>query len=115
MFGSVFTMRPKSGKEDAVLELFERWDRERRPKVKGTLASHIYRSTDNPKEWTCAVVFDSRENYMANAEDPGQDRWYRELVQLLEEEPRFKDGEVLLSHTEGTGVKRAQPTQTRRS
>lgn len=113
MFGTIFTLRPKPGKEDAVLEQFEKFDRERRPKIKGTLASHLYRRTDNPREWMGAVVFDSRENYFANAEDPEQDRWYRELVSLLEEEPRWMDGEVLLSYTEGTGSRRAQATQMR--
>jgi len=112
MFGTIFTLKPKAGKEHELLDLFERWDHMRRQRIKGALASHLYRSTDNPKEWMCAVVFDSRENYFANAEDPEQDLWYRELVSLLEEEPRWMDGEVLLSYMEGSGVRRTQPTQT---
>lgn len=97
MFGTIFSMRPKPGQENAVVALFERWDRERRPKIKGPLAGHLYRNVQNPGELMAAVVFDSRDNYFANANDPEQDRWYRELVALLEAEPRFIDGEVLRS------------------
>jgi quinol monooxygenase YgiN len=97
MFGTIFTMKPKSGQEAAVVELFQRWDRERRPKIKGAVAGHLYRSEQNPAELMAAVVFDSRENYFANASDPEQDQWYRDLVGLLEAEPRFIDGEVLVT------------------
>jgi len=97
MFGTIFTMRPKTGRENDVVALFDQWDRERRPKIKGALAGHLYRNDQNPGELMAAVVFDSRENYFANANDPEQDRWYRELVALLEAEPRFIDGEVLRS------------------
>lgn len=99
MFGSIFLMRPKPGQEDAVVALFDRWDRERRPKIKGARAGHLYRNAQNPAELMAAVVFDSRDSYVANAGDPEQDRWYRELVALLEVEPRFIDGEVLRSWT----------------
>lgn len=99
MFGTIFTMRPKPGQDKAVVDLFEKWNRERRPKIKGPLASHLYRNVENPAELMAAVIFDSRESYFANASDPEQDRWYRELVALLEAEPRFYDGEVLLSWT----------------
>lgn len=99
MFGTIFTMRPKPGQEAAVVALFDRWARERAPKVKGSLASHLYRNVGNPAELMGAVVFDSRDSYFANASDPEQDRWYRELVTLLEAEPRFMDGDVLRSWT----------------
>ena len=97
MFGTIFTMKPKSGQEAAVVELFKRWDRERRPKIKGAVAGHLYRNEQNPAELMAAVVFDSRANYFANASDPEQDQWYRDLVGVLEAEPRFIDGEVLVS------------------
>jgi heme-degrading monooxygenase HmoA len=95
MFGTIMLLRPKTGQEEAVLGLMDDWARERAPRVKGFVASYLYRNEQNPKELIGVVVFDSREDYFANADDPEQDRWYRRLVEHLEEEPRFIDGEVL--------------------
>jgi len=95
VYGTIALMRPKAGQEDALKAMFERWWTERRPKVKGAIASTIYRNVNNPAEIMVAVVFDSEENYKANADDPEQDKWYREMVQLLEGEPRWIDGVVL--------------------
>ncbi|HWO73204.1 MAG TPA: antibiotic biosynthesis monooxygenase [Dehalococcoidia bacterium] len=95
MYGTIALMRPKPGQEDALKALFERWWTERRPKVKGAIASTIYRNVSNPSEIMVAVVFDSEENYKANAEDPEQDAWYRQLRDLLEADPRWIDGEIL--------------------
>lgn len=99
MFGSIFVMRPRPGMEQAVIAHMGKWQEEREPKIKGFKASHLYRNVQNPAELMAAVVFDSKENYFANSDDPEQDTWYRELVALLETEPSFIDGDVLLSHT----------------
>ena len=114
MFGTIFTVRPKPGQENAVVGHFEKWARERGSKAKGALASYLYRNVQNPAELMCAVVYDSRDSYFANANDPEQDRWYRELVALLEAEPRFSDGELLLSYTASSGIVRSQPSEARR-
>jgi quinol monooxygenase YgiN len=95
MYGTIALMRPKAGQEPAVQALFEEWWTERRPNVQGAIGSTIYRNKSNPAELMVAVVFDSEENYTANANDPEQDRWYRRMVELLESEPRWIDGEIL--------------------
>ena len=95
MYGTIALMRPKPGQEDQLVALFDRWWVERRPNVQGAIASTLYRNKDNPTELMAAVVFDSEANYTANADDPEQDRWYREMVQLLDGEPRWIDGEIL--------------------
>jgi hypothetical protein len=43
------------------------------------------------------VVFETRESYEANANDPAQSYWHRRLVALLEEPPTWIDGDVLSS------------------
>ena len=93
MYGTIALMKPKEGQVDALNALFEEWWTERRPKVKGAISSTVYRNVSNPAEIMVAVVFDSKENYVANAEDPEQDEWYQKLVALLEAEPRWIDGE----------------------
>lgn len=98
MFGTIATMRPKPGQEEAVLAKMEQWWNERSPNVPGVRATHVYRNASNPGELMLAVVFDSREEYEANAQDPEQDRWFQEIAALLDGEVRWIDGEVLSSH-----------------
>jgi len=95
MYGTIALMKPKEGQIDALNALFEEWWAERRPKVKGAISSTVYRNVSNPAEIMVAVAFDSKENYMANAEDPEQNDWYQKLVALLEAEPRWIDGDIL--------------------
>ena len=42
-----------------------------------------------------AVVFESKEAYVANATDPAQDRWYQKFRALLASDPEWNDGEVI--------------------
>jgi hypothetical protein len=43
------------------------------------------------------VVFDSEANYYNNAADPEQDRWYRQLRNLLMADPEWSDGDILVA------------------
>ena len=95
MFGTVALMRPKAGQEETVVRMLDRWWQERRPNVQGAIASTIHRNDSNPQELIMSVVFDSEENYRANASDPEQDRWFQELRALLDADPRWMDGDVL--------------------
>jgi quinol monooxygenase YgiN len=95
MYGTIALLKPSEGKLDELQALFEEWWNERRPQIKGAIASTIYRNVQNPAEVMVAVVFDSKENYMANAQDPAQDAWYKKMVACLEGEPRWIDGDIL--------------------
>ena len=97
MFGSIFRMRPKSGQAGAVEEHMRRWQRERRPKVAGVVATYLLTSQAHPGDMVGVAVFDSEEHYRKNAADPDQDRWYRDLRALLEADPEWNDGEITTS------------------
>ena len=99
MFGTIAILKAKPGAEQQIVALAEEWARDRKPNVKGFKASHLYRNASNPSELMLAVVFDSKEDYEANAAAPEQDAWYQKLVEQLEGEPRWIDGEVLFSDT----------------
>jgi quinol monooxygenase YgiN len=64
-------------------------------KVPGTVAVYIYRMDADPNEYYLAVVFESREAYLANADSPEQDARYRQVLSLLEREPEWHDGEIV--------------------
>lgn len=99
MFGTVGRMRVKEGKLDDLLKLMEEWDRDRRSKVEGAIGSYLYKLDRDPSQVVLAVVFRDRQTYFKNADDPEQDQWYRRLVELLEGEPVWDDGEIVHGST----------------
>jgi heme-degrading monooxygenase HmoA len=103
MYGTVFRMRALPGKEQALLELGERWSRERAPRTPGYIGEYIFRTDADPREIIGTVLFESREAYTLNADDPEQNRWYQEFRALLETDPEWNDGEVVYSWPPGLG------------
>ena len=95
MYGTVAIVKPKAGQEQALVAILDKWWDERRPKVQGAISSTLHRNAGNPSELIMSVVFDSEENYRANAAAPEQDQWYQEMRALLDADPRWMDGEVL--------------------
>lgn len=95
MYGTIFTMKVKPGQHKKVAEAFDRWDRERKPKLKGALASLLMKPDAKTRDLIGVAVFEDRETYEANAGDPEQDKWFRGLRELLEADPDWEDGEFL--------------------
>jgi hypothetical protein len=97
MFGTIYRMRPKEGLAEKVTDYYRRWERERKPKVRGAVAAYVFKPRSRPSELVGVVVFDSEANYYRNADDPEQDGWYRQLRELLEADPEWSDGEILVA------------------
>lgn len=95
MFGTVARIRPKPDEIQALLDLNREIERERSGTVKGFVADYMFESEKNPGEYILVAVFQDRETYMANAEDPEQDRIYRRLRAHLTEDPIWEDGEII--------------------
>ena len=95
MYGTVYRMQPKPGKEQEVIEMMQEWERERRPKVKGARGGYLYKLDKGG--YMGVALFDSKESYQANAADPEQDKFYRRWRELLEADPEWNDGEVVNS------------------
>ncbi len=109
MFGTIARLRVKQGKEQDLIAQMQEWDRVHRPKIAGAVAGCLYRSEQNPNDMTLVAIFQDRESYYANANDPEQDRWYQKLRSCLESDPTLVDGEQI-----GTwGAMEAGGTQTR--
>jgi hypothetical protein len=97
MFGSIYRMQPIAGQEANIASHFRRWERERRPAVSGAVGGYLFRPKDNPSELVGVAVFDSEDSYRHNADDPAQDEWYRDLRSMLESDPQWSDGDVLVA------------------
>ena len=92
MYGTVARMRLKAGAEPRIVELFGQYEK---LNVPGYLGLTVYRLDEDSDELLMAVVFESKDAYRANAESPEQDARYREMLELLESEPQWQDGEIV--------------------
>jgi quinol monooxygenase YgiN len=95
MFGTVAHIRPKAGQEEQFIAMMRQWETERQPQVEGARAAYLYKCEQHPGEYIMVAVFDDRESYFKNANDPAQDQWYRRLRELLESDPTWEDGEIV--------------------
>ncbi len=92
MYGTVARMRAKPGTGEQLKALAAEYDSLGIP---GFVATYIYRLDDNENDYYMAVLFEDRESYRRNAEDPAQDARYRRMRELLEADPKWHDGEVV--------------------
>jgi quinol monooxygenase YgiN len=99
MYGSIFRMKVRPGQEDKLIEAFHRWETERKPKVTGAIASYVLRSDDHPGQFVGVAVFKDKASYAANADDPEQDKWYRQMRTLLQSDVEWQDGEYVFAAT----------------
>ena len=95
MYGTIGHMKAKPGTMDKIMKLQDDFNANRNPK--GYIGDYVYRMDSNPDEFILVVLFDSKENYVANAADPEQDKEYRKLRDLLAGDPHWHDGEVVHS------------------
>jgi hypothetical protein len=97
MYGTIFRLQPRVGREADVVSLMEEWNRQRGATVPGVQATYLLRSERRPGELIGAAVFDDEQTYRANAAAPEQDAWHRRLRAALEADPIWEDGEYLLA------------------
>ena len=95
MYGSIFSMKVKIGHEDQLLDLFKSYDQDR---PKGGVAWFVL-NADSKEEWVGVAVFASKEEYVANAERPEQHENFVQMMEHLESEPDWTDGEFLIGET----------------
>ena len=95
MYGTLARVRPKQGQEQIVIDLTERWIRERAPDVPGFVADYLLVPNTGTGDMLILSVFASEEAYRANADATEQDHWYREFRAALETDPEWSDGEIL--------------------
>jgi hypothetical protein len=65
--------------------------------VPGAVAGYLLKPRNGRSELLGVAVFDSESNYRKNANNPEQDHWYRQLRDLLEEDPEWNDGDILVA------------------
>lgn len=61
----------------------------------GMVSAVVYRMDTDPDEYMMAVVFQSKDAYVSNANSPEMHARYEAYRALLAEEPEWHDGEVV--------------------
>lgn len=92
MYGTIARMRAKPGAESQLAEQMRIFEAAH---IAGAVGSYIYRMDSDPNEYWLAVIFTSKESYVANANAPEQDARYRQLLAFLDGPPEWHDGEIV--------------------
>ncbi|MBI2864165.1 MAG: hypothetical protein HYX94_06335 [Chloroflexi bacterium] len=94
MYGTIAKLRVKPGHVGGLKLVMEG-----SATPPGAVAIYGYEMDANPNEVWLAVVFESKEAYVANANSPEQHQRYLEMMAYLEAEPEWHDGGLLFSKT----------------
>lgn len=97
MYGTVAKFKVKPGQEQKLKEVMVK-QASAGMEMKGFIGELVYKLDRNPNEYLIAVVFEDRDSYQANANDPAQHRRYLEYRELLETDPEWNDGEIVDHH-----------------
>lgn len=90
MYGTVARIRVKPENRDALRSVM---DAQTRQGIPGMLTSYALWENEGDVAWLFAV-FEDRDSYDRNADDPAQHERYLEYRALLEDEPEWHDGEI---------------------
>lgn len=94
MYGSVSRWRVIDGKQSEFERLLAELMQEVPPGSRGV---HVYRSDADPQEYWTAGSWDSKDAYRANSDRPNTDANFRRLRALLESDPEWHDGEIIVA------------------
>ncbi len=89
MYGTIFSIKVKSGHEENLLETMG----ERKPE--GMLAWFLMRPDDENTDLVGVAVFESKEAYITNANCSEQHEAFTRMMEHFDEEPTWTDGEYI--------------------
>ena len=95
MYGTIFRMKVKTGREDDLVRVFKDWESERKGKIKGAIGGLMMKPANRSGEMIGVAIFEDRESYAANADDPEQHAWFMKMRDMLEADPEWDDGEYV--------------------
>lgn len=94
MYGTVARLQIRPGTEAQLMALSEEYAATTVPGYRG---EYVYRLDNEPNTYMMAVLFDSRDAYLANAQSPEQHARYLKFRELLASDPEWHDGEIISS------------------
>ena len=82
MFVTISTYHVRTGEEDAIIALYEDWQRNQQPKARGYLSGELLRNSNDLRAFLAIMRFESMEAAHALLNDPEQDAWFQRVVSL---------------------------------
>lgn len=92
MYGTLGRMKPKAGKRDELVSLLNAPP----SATEGYRGSHLLK-TDEGDEVVVAVMYEDKDAYFAMVHDPRTDENFGRIMELLDGEPTWIDGEWISS------------------
>lgn len=92
MYGTVARLKVKPGamaEMQAVTKEYENLN------IPGQQKTYVFQMDADPDEAYLVAIFDSKDAYVANANDPAQHERYAKMRNLLTADPEWHDGEVV--------------------
>jgi heme-degrading monooxygenase HmoA len=87
-------MRVKEGKEQLLLDMDNM-----SAAIPGHIQTYVYKADNEPNVYYLATVFESREAYRKNAESPEQHQRYLQMMEALDGEPEWHDGDIVATQS----------------
>jgi hypothetical protein len=91
MYGSIFNLKPKKGKKDDLINHLKNDD----DIPEGGIAWYVLNPDDNG-DLVGIAIFKSKEAYVKNAERPEQHENFMKMMDFLDEEPSWTDGNFVI-------------------
>ncbi|MBK65880.1 MAG: hypothetical protein CL769_02900 [Chloroflexi bacterium] len=91
MYGSIFNLKPKKGKKEALIDHLKN-DQDR---PEGGVAWYVL-NPDNDGDLVGIAIFKDKESYKANAERPEQHDNFMKMMDFLVEQPKWNDGNFVI-------------------
>lgn len=93
MYGTVARIKVKPGKLDDLQSAMQPGSED----APGAVGIFVYQMDVDPSELYMVAVFESKEAYFANAERPETNANYEKILEFVESEPEWHDGEIIYS------------------
>jgi hypothetical protein len=96
LYGTIFHMKVKSGKEAEGIACFQDWEKDRQPNADGAIGGFVMRPDNTPNTLIGVAMFRDKASYVANGQTPEQNTWFNRLMECLEEPSVWEDGEYVM-------------------
>ena len=91
MYGSIFSFKPKQGKKEDLINYLKK----DQTIPEGGVAWFVM-NPDDEGDLIGIAIFKDKESYRANSERPEQHKKFLEMMEYLEEEPKWNDGTFII-------------------
>ena len=95
MYGTIARIKIKSGKLEDFLEFMKDENR----KIPGAIQNYIYQMDEDESILYLVVMFSDKQAYLDYSESETSSNRYQKMLPLMEIEPEWHDGQVILHHT----------------